>query len=117
MVSVEVAYLLIVPLFFAAVFVLMFFRIEVGRLSNAEAIEAVIVTLGKAKDEIVGRIGALEAAAEAAGVAEDLSGPLANLVAAAQALDDVVPDAVVSVEDAVEEPVEVVGEAEAPVEG
>lgn len=106
-VSVAVGYLLVVPLLFLAAAVFVVLRIEVCRVSNAEAIGAVVVQLGKAKDEILGRIAGLEAAAASG---EDLSGPLADLVAAAQALDDVVPDAVV-------EAVEVAGEAEAAVEG
>ena len=65
-------------------------RVEVLRLSNADAIAAVVAQLGKAKDEILDRVAVLEAAAAAG---EDLSAPLAELAAAAQALDDVVPDA------------------------
>lgn len=101
MVPVSVVYLLVVPLFFAAVLLFIGLRIEVGRLSNAEAIAAVVEQLGKAKNEIVEKIAALEVAAASG---EDLSGPLAELAAAAQALDDVVPDAVV--EEAVVEAVE-----------
>jgi len=93
--------------FYVLLFVLTWLRIEVVRLSSAEAIAGVVVQLGKAKDEILARIAGLEAAAAAG---EDLSGPLAELAAAAQALDDVVPDAVV------EAPVEVV-EVPAVVEG
>lgn len=91
------SYFLLVSLFFAVFGVFVWLRVEVSRLSNAVAIEAVVAQLGKAKDEIVAKIGELEAAV---GAGEDLSGPLAALVAAAQALDDVVPDAVV--EDAVD---------------
>lgn len=94
--------------FFAVFMLLLLKRIEVTRLSSAEAIAGVVVQLGKAKDEILAKLAALEAAAAAG---EDLSGPLAVLAAAAQSLDDVVPDAVV--EAPVEAPVEVV---EAPVE-
>ena len=94
--------------FFVLLFVFIWLRIEVTRLSSAEAIAGVVVQLGKAKDEILAKLAALEAAAAAG---EDLSGPLAVLAAAAQSLDDVVPDAVV--EAPVEAPVEVV---EAPVE-
>lgn len=64
-------------------------RVEVLRLSNSEAIAAVVAQLGKAKDEILAKIAELEVAAAAG---EDLSAPLADLAAAAQALDDVVPD-------------------------
>ena len=56
-------------------------------MSNVDAIEAVVAQLGRAKDEIVARIGSLQAAAAAG---EDLTAPLADLAAAAQALDDVV---------------------------
>lgn len=99
MVSVDVLYLTVLPLFFAVFLVFLFMRIEVGRLSNAEAIAAVVEQLGRAKGEILEKIAGLEVAAAAG---EDLSGPLAELAAAAQALDDVVPDAVV--EEAVAEP-------------
>ena len=67
----------------------LFLRTEVVRVSNSEAIAAVVEQLGKAKDEILGKIAELETAAAAG---EDLSAPLADLAAAAQALDDVVPD-------------------------
>jgi hypothetical protein len=93
--------------FYVLLFLFIWLRVEVCRLSSAEAIAGVVVQLGKAKDEILARIAGLEAAAAAG---EDLSGPLAELAAAAQALDDVVPDAVV------EAPVEVV-EVPAVVEG
>lgn len=73
----------------AAFSVFIFMRVEVLRLSNAKSIAAVVEQLGRAKAEIVDRIGVLEAAAAAG---EDLSAPLADLAAAAQALDDVVPD-------------------------
>ena len=96
-----VCYLLVVPLFFAVVLVLIGLRIEVARLSNADSIAGFVAQLGKAKDEIVGKIASLEAAAAAG---EDLSAQLADLAVAAQALDDVVPDA--PVEDAPAEPVE-----------
>lgn len=69
--------------------VFIWLRIEVFRLSNSELINDVVAQLGKAKEEIVGKIGSLEAAVAAG---EDLSGPLAELVAATQVLDDVVPD-------------------------
>lgn len=53
-----------------------------------DAVDAVVVELGKAKDEIVAQIADLEAQI-AAGEVPDLTA----LKAAAQALDDVVPDA------------------------
>ena len=73
--------------FFACSFLFIWLRIEVSRLSNADAIEAVVAQLGKAKDEIVAKIASLEAAAAAG---QDLTAPLADLSAAAQALDNVV---------------------------
>lgn len=76
---------------FAAFMLLLFYRIEVCRMANAELIADVVAQLGKAKAEIVAKIGGLEAAVASG---EDLSGPLAELVAAAQGLDDVVPDEV-----------------------
>lgn len=91
MVSVSVVYLTVLPLFFAAVLLFLCLRIEVCRLANAEAIQAVVEQLGKAKEEIQDRIAELEAAVASG---EDLSEPLAALSAAAQALDDVVPDVV-----------------------
>ena len=54
-----------------------------------DAVDAIVVQLGKVKDEIVAEIQALEDAA-AAGESLDLSG----LTEAAQRLDDIVPDAV-----------------------
>ena len=69
--------------------VFIWLRIEVSIVANAELIADVVAQLGKAKSEIVAKIGGLEAAVASG---EDLSGPLAELVAAAQGLDDVVPD-------------------------
>lgn len=90
MTALLVVFLLAVLGSVAAFGVFIWFRVEVLRLSNADAVAAVVEQLGKAKGEILGRIAVLEAAAAAG---EDLSGPLAELAAAAQALDDVVPDA------------------------
>lgn len=106
MVPLAVTFALVMSAFIAVCFVLVLLRIEVFRLSNADALAAVVAQLGKAKEEVLGRISSLEAAAAAG---EDLSGPLAELAAAAQALDDVVPDAVEDV--VVDVPVEVVEEA------
>jgi hypothetical protein len=53
-----------------------------------DAVDAIVVQLGKAKDEILAEIANLEAQI-AAGETPDLTA----LKAAAQALDDVVPDA------------------------
>lgn len=98
--------------FFVLLFVFIWLRIEVTRLSSAEAIAGVVAQLGKAKNEILEKLAALEAAAAAG---EDLSGPLAVLAAAAQSLDDVVPDAVVEPPvEVVEPPVEVVEVVEVP---
>lgn len=107
------AFVALVLAFFVCFLCFIWLRIEVARLSNVDAIAAVVAQLGKAKDEILAKLAGLEAAAAAG---EDLSASLAELAAAAQALDDVVPDAVVEdvagvVEDA---PVDVEGE---PVEG
>lgn len=81
--------------------VFIWLRIEVLRVANAELIADVVAQLGKAKAEIVAKIGGLEAAVASG---EDLSGPLAELVAAAQGLDDVVPDVVVPGEPLIEFP-------------
>jgi hypothetical protein len=94
MVSLVAVLVAVLVVFYVLLFVLTWLRIEVVKLSSAEAIAGVVVQLGKAKDEILARIAGLEAAAAAG---EDLSGLLAELAAAAQALDDVVPDAVVEV--------------------
>jgi hypothetical protein len=83
--------------FVACSFLFIWLRIEVFRLSNTDAIEAVVAQLGRAKDEIVAKIATLQVAAAAG---EDLTAPLADLAAAAQALDDVV------VQPTVEVPVE-----------
>lgn len=103
MVSVAVTFALVMSAFIVVCFGLVVLRIEVFRLSNAETLAAVIAQLGKAKDEVLGRIAGLEAAAAAG---EDLSGPLAELSAAAQAVDDVVADEVVAADPVVEVPVE-----------
>jgi hypothetical protein len=57
------------------------------------ALTAVRDDLAKAKAEIVGKIGALEAALADVEVPAEASAALADVVAAAKALDDVVPDA------------------------
>lgn len=81
--------------------VFIWLRIEVFRLSNSELINNVVAQLGKAKSEIVAKIGGLEAAVASG---EDLSGPLAVLAAAAQGLDDVVPDEVAASDVLIEFP-------------
>ena len=110
MVSLAAGFVALLVVLFVLLFVFIWLRIEVTRLSSAEAIAGVVVQLGKAKDEILAKIAGLEAAAAAG---EDLTASLAELSAAAQALDDVVPDAVV---EAAGEPAAVEGEAAA-VEG
>lgn len=87
--------------FWFLLWLVLFLRIEVCRMANAELIADVVAQLGKAKAEIVAKIGGLEAAVASG---EDLSGPLAELVAAAQGLDDVVPDVVVPGEPLIEFP-------------
>ena len=99
------AFVGLVLAFFVSFLCFIWLRVEVGRLSNVNAIAAVVEQLGKAKDEILAKVAGLEVAAAAG---EDLSASLAELAAAAQALDDVVPDAVVVEEVPVED---------APVEG
>ena len=57
--QVELLYAVFVPLFFVFLMVFGLIRVEVCRLSNVEAIQAVVEQLGRAKGEIVARIGAL----------------------------------------------------------
>lgn len=92
MIAVSVVYLTVLPLLLSAALFFLALRIEVVRLSNADAIAEVVAQLGKVKDEIVARIAGSRSSLKAG---EDLSGPLADLSAAAQALDDVVPDTIV----------------------
>lgn len=67
-----------------------------------DVVDALVVQLGKAKDEIVGKIADVEAQLAAAEVpVEDVD--LSALKAAAQALDDIVADAPVEVPVVVEE--------------
>ena len=61
-------------------------------MSTQESIDAIVVQLGKAKDEVVAKISDVQTQLDAAGVpAEQVD--LTALTAAAQALDDVVADA------------------------
>jgi len=60
-------------------------------MSTQESVDAIVVQLGKAKDEVVAKIADVQAQLDAAGVpAEQVD--LTALTAAAQALDDVVAD-------------------------
>jgi hypothetical protein len=73
--------------------VIAYLTLTIGRLamSTQESIDAIVVQLGKAKDEVVAKIADVQAQLDAAGVpAEQVD--LTALAAAAQALDDVVAD-------------------------
>lgn len=73
--------------------VIAYLTITIGRLamSTQDSIDAIVVQLGKAKDEVVAKIADVQAQLDAAGVpAEQVD--LTALTAAAQALDDVVAD-------------------------
>jgi hypothetical protein len=63
---------------------------RVARMSQQDAVNAVVAELGKAKGEIVAKISDLQAQIDAGTPAAELD--LSGLVAAAQALDDIVPD-------------------------
>ena len=89
MTPLEIMFHVSMAAFVACSLLFIWLRIEVSRLSNSDAIEAVVAQLGKAKDEIVAKIATLQVAAAAG---QDLTAPLADLAAAAQALDDVVVD-------------------------
>jgi hypothetical protein len=67
MVSLVALFVTLLVILFVLLFVFIWLRIEVTRLSSAEAIAGVVVQLGKAKDEILARIAGLEAAAAAGG--------------------------------------------------
>jgi len=66
--------------------------IERLAMSTQESIDAIVVQLGKAKDEVVARIADVQAQLDAAAVPAEVV-DLSALSAAAQAIDDVVPDA------------------------
>jgi hypothetical protein len=73
--------------------VIAYLTLTIGRLamSTQDSIDAIVVQLGKAKDEVVAKIADVQAQLDAAGVpAEQVD--LTALTAAAQALDDVVAD-------------------------
>jgi hypothetical protein len=71
-----------------------YLTLTIGRLamSTQESIDAIVVQLGKAKDEVVAKIADVQAQLDAAAVPAEVV-DLSALSAAAQALDDVVPDA------------------------
>jgi len=60
-------------------------------MSTQESVDAIVVQLGKAKDEVVGKIADVQAQLDAANVPAEVV-DLTALTAAAQALDDVVAD-------------------------
>ena len=66
--------------------------IERLAMSTQESVDAIVVQLGKAKDEVVAKIADVQAQLDAAAVPAEVV-DLSALSAAAQALDDVVPDA------------------------
>ena len=66
--------------------------IERLAMSTQESVDAIVVQLGKAKDEVVAKIRDVQAQLDAAAVPAEVV-DLSALSAAAQALDDVVPDA------------------------
>ena len=70
-----------------------FLTLTIGRLivSTQDSIDAIVVQLGKAKDEVVAKIADVQAQLDAAAVPADVV-DLSALSAAAQALDDVVAD-------------------------
>ena len=74
--------------------VIAYLTLTIGRLamSTQESIDAIVVQLGKAKDEVVAKIADVQAQLDAAAVPAEVV-DLSALSAAAQALDDVVPDA------------------------
>jgi hypothetical protein len=70
-----------------------FLTLTIGRLivSTQDSIDAIVVQLGKAKDEVVAKIADVQAQLDAAAVPAEVV-DLSALSAAAQALDDVVAD-------------------------
>lgn len=60
-------------------------------MSVQEVVDALVVQVGKVKDELVNRLAELQLQVDAAGVAEKVD--LSELSAAIQSLDDIVPDA------------------------
>ena len=72
----------------------------IGRLhmSTQESIDALVVVLARAKDEVVSKIADVQAQLDAANVPAEVVN-LDALTAAAQALDDIVPDADLSTTD------------------
>ena len=70
-----------------------FLTLTIGRLivSTQENIDAIVVQLGRAKDEVVAKIADVQAQLDAANVPAEVVN-LDALNAAAQALDDIVAD-------------------------
>ena len=70
-----------------------FLTLTIGRLivSTQENIDAIVVQLGRAKDEVVAKIADVQAQLDAASVPAEVVN-LDALNAAAQALDDIVAD-------------------------
>jgi len=70
-----------------------FLTLTIGRLivSTQESVDAIVVQLGKAKDEVVAKIADVQAQLDAASVPAEVVN-LDALNAAAQALDDIVAD-------------------------
>jgi hypothetical protein len=70
-----------------------YLTLTIGRLamSTQDSIDAIVVQLGKAKDEVVAKIADVQAQLDAAAVPAEVVN-LDALTAAAQALDDVVAD-------------------------
>ena len=70
-----------------------FLTLTIGRLivSTQESIDAIVVQLGRAKDEVVAKIADVQAQLDAASVPAEVVN-LDALNAAAQALDDIVAD-------------------------
>ena len=60
-------------------------------MSVQEVVDALVVQVGKVKDELVNRLAELQLQVDAAGVAEKVD--LSELSAAIQSLDDIGPDA------------------------
>jgi len=71
-----------------------YLTITIGRLdmSTQESIDALVVVLARAKEEIVSELATVQAQLSAANVPAEVVN-LDALNAAAQALDDIVPDA------------------------
>ena len=73
--------------------------IERFSMSTQESIDALVVVLARAKEEVVSKIADVQAQLDAANVPAEVVN-LDALTAAAQALDDIVPDADLSTDPA-----------------